>query len=316
LAVLTGCPLTASLCNVIDTGNREDAYQGIYTYMQSKVGTQTIISKEDTKQAVMTAFYSSKAVPKRVFGEGELLDVFYASLKELAPGAWDLNEAMLSLWNPAAYEHAWVLPDNFHCHIKVMQQVREEVTFGPKSYDVFYNVNAPTDEGRSLGANTIHSIDAMIVREMTRRCDYDPKMVDRLYKLIKEGNYGSAVGHPLAEKVELLWEHYQRSGFLSARILDYLDEDTLSLVNPREIKELLDSMPFKPFKIVSIHDCFRVLPHYGNDLRLQYNLQLQLIAKSSLLQDIISQLLGKPVSIGKVDPMLWTKIKQTNYALS
>jgi hypothetical protein len=316
LAALTCDPLTASLCNVTDTGNREDAYQGIYNYMLTKVGPQTVISKEDTKQAVMTAFYSSKAVPKRVFGEGELLDVFYSSLKELAPGAWDLNEAMLSLWNPTAYEHAWVLPDNFHCHIKVMNQVRETVMFGPKAYDIFYNVNAPTEEGRSLGANTIHSIDGMIVRELTRRCDYDPKVVDRLYKLIREGNCDSQLADEDDEMVQTLWDHYQRSGFLSARIIDHLNEDNLGLVDAREIKELLDSLPFKPFKIVSIHDCFRVLPHYGNDLRTQYNIQLQLIAKSSLLQDIISQLLGKPVPIGKVDPTLHSQIRHANYALS
>lgn len=318
LAALTCCPLTASLCNVTDTGDREDAYQGIYQYMLQQAGQSARVDKDDVKQAVMTAFYSSKAVPKRVFGDGsKLLDIFYSSLQTLAPGAWDLNEAMLALWNPTAHEHAWVLPDNFHVHIKVMQQVREKVTFIGDEYDVFYNVNAPTEEGRSLGANTIHSIDAMIVREMTRRCDYDPVQIDRLYRLIKEGEFGQPTDSPeKAEMAQVLWDHYQRSGYLSARILDYLDENTLSLVDVRDIKELLDSMPFRPFKLVSIHDCFRVLPHYGNDLRQQYNLQLQLIAKSSLLQDLISQLLGKPARIGKVDPMLWTKIKQTNYALS
>lgn len=316
LAALTSDPLTASLCNVIDTGDREDAYQGIYAYMCQQAGQSAKVDKDDVKQAVMTAFYSSKAVPKRVFGEGRLLDIFYDSLKTMAPGAWDLNEAMLALWNPNAFEHAWVLPDNFHVHIKVMQQVRETVSFLNEPYDVFYNVNAPTDEGRSLGANTIHSIDGMIVREMTRRCDYDPKRVDRLYQLIKEGDHGTQLANDDDHMVQTLWDHYQRSGYLSARILDHLNEDNLGLVNSREIKELLDSLPFRPFKLVSIHDCFRVLPHYGNDLRIQYNLQLQLIAKSSLLQDIISQLIGKPARIGKVDPNLWVKIKQANYALS
>lgn len=317
LAALTGDPFAAQLCNVVDTGNREDAYVAIYQHMLNLVQDKSKLSRDDTKQAIMTAFYSSKAVPKKVFGEGALLDIFYNTLQNLAPGAWELNEAMLKLWNPTALEHSWVLPDNFHVRIKVMDQVRERVRFLDEPYDVFYKVNQPMEEGRSLGANTIHSIDGMIVRELSRRCDYDPAKIDQLYKLIQEGNFGSPSDSPAkSEMVQTLWDHYIRSGYLSARILDYLDENSFLLVDPATIKELLDSLPYRPFKVVSIHDCFRVLPHYGNDLRQQYNLQLQLIAKSTLLQDLVSQLIGKPVSIGKLDPQLWHQIGHTNYALS
>lgn len=317
LAALTGDPYAASLCNVIDTGSREDAYVQIYQYMKQLVGSTVQIDREETKQAIMTAFYTSRAVPKRVFGEGALLDIFYETLSQVAPGAWELNEAMLGFWNPNAYEHSWILPDNFHVHIKVMDQVKERVHFLGQPYDVFYHVNQPMKEGRSLGANLVHSIDGMIVREMTRRCRYDRKHVDRLYQLLREGNFGNANDSPAdADMVRTLWSDYLRSGYLSARILDHLDENTLSLVNASEIKELLDSLPFRPFTVVSVHDCFRCLPHYGNDLRQQYNLQLQLIAKSNLLQDLISQLVGRPITINKLDPQLWKKIEHTNYALS
>lgn len=61
---------------------------------------------------------------------------------------------------------------------------------------------------------------------------------------------------------------------------------------------------------------FRCLPHYGNDLREQYNLQLALIASSDMLQEILSQILGKTVFIRKNDPALPYDILQTNYALS
>jgi hypothetical protein len=316
LAALTGDPLAAALCNVIDTGNREDAYVAIYHAMLSQVEDKSKISREDTKDAIMTAFYTSRAVPKRVFGEGRLLDVFYDTLSQMAPGAWELNEAMLALWDPTAYEHSWVLPDNFHVHVKVMEQVKERVHFRNAPYDVYFNVNRPMKEGRSLGANKTHSIDGMIVRELTRRCAYDPKVVDRLYQLIKEGDCGTGTMTEDDRMVMTLWNHYTRTGYLSARILDHLDETNLGLVDNGTIKELLDSLPVKPFKVVTIHDCFRCLPHYGNDLRQQYNLQLQLIARSNLLQDIVSQLIGRPVVIGKLDPTLWKHIAKTNYALS
>jgi hypothetical protein len=245
-----------------------------------------------------------------------LLDIFYDSLERLAPGAWQLNETMLALWDPQAYEHSWVLPDNFHVHIKVMAPIKERVHFLGSPYDVYYTVNAPMDEGRSLGANTIHSIDGMIVRELTRRCDFNPKRMDYLRRLLPEGNFGLNVQNEADEMVVKLWDHYLNSGYLSARILDYVSEDNLGLVNVAEIKELLDSLPMRPFKLISIHDCFRCLPHYANDLRWQYNIQLQLIAKSKLLESIISQLVGKHVPVGKIDPTLWKRIGETNYALS
>jgi hypothetical protein len=317
LAALTGDPYAAALCNVVDTGQREDAYISIYQAMLNQVQDKSKLTREQTKDAIMTAFYSSKAVPKRMFGEGALLDLFYDTLRTMAPGAWELNEAMLAFWNPDAYEHHWILPDNFHVHIKVMDQVKDHVLFFGQPFDVYYHVNRPVEEGRSLGANTIHSIDGMIVREMTRRCMYNPEKVDGLYKLLAEGNYGNAGDSPAdAKEVTKLWDHYVRTGYLSARIIDHLDENTLSLVNGHDIKQLLDSLPFKPFEIITIHDCFRVLPHYGNDLREQYNLQLQLLAKSNLLQDIISQLIGRPITLNKLDPQLWKRIGQTNYALS
>lgn len=318
LAALTGDVLAAQLCNVVDTGRREDAYTNIYQHMLNIVQDTAKISRDDTKNAIMTAFYNSKAIPKKIFGEGKLLDIFFGSLKDLAPGAWELNEAMLSFWNPHALEHSWILPDNFNVHIKVMAQVRETVHFANEPFEVFYNVNAPMSEGRSLGANTIHSVDGMIVREMTRRCDYNPirmtnvrKMLDNQPHLWRSENLNTD-----DVMVQVLWNHYQISGYLSARILDHLALGNFGHVDPNAIRELLGSLPVKPFKIVSIHDCFRCLPHYGNDLRQQYTHQLKLIAQSNLLQDMISQLLGRHVSIGKLDPNLHLYVGQSNYALS
>ena len=116
--------------------------------------------------------------------------------------------------------------------------------------------------------------------------------------------------------VGILWKLFQKSGYLSARILDYLDSDTIVFVDRAEISKLIDSLPKRPFKVMSIHDCFRCLPHYGDDLRQQYNMQLYLIAKSDLLSFVLSQLVNREVQVGKLDPTLAQDILESNYALS
>jgi hypothetical protein len=314
LAALCGDRLAATLCNVISSGSREDAYTGIYERMLAKVGAEAKIKRTDIKQAVMTALYGSKAIPKLVFGEGGLLDMFYDTMKEVAPYAWELNEAFLAMWNPEALINSWVLPDNFHVHVKVMGQVTERVHFLDEPFDFTKQINMPTEEGRSLGANTIHSLDGMIVREMNRRCNYDTATIHRIWSAL-EGDCSAGTDED-DEIVMTLWNHFLESGYLSARILDHLYGDNIDLVNSADIHELLTSLPKKPFQIMTIHDCFRCLPNYGNDLREQYNLQLALIAKSNLLQFLVRQIVGRQVEVNKIDGTMWQDVLSAEYALS
>lgn len=321
LAALTGDRLAAEICNVVNTGNREDAYTTIYNRMSDYL-TKTLgeragkISRDDVKQAVMTSLYGSQAVPKEVFGEGVQLNTFYRIMSGAAPAVWELNEAFLDMWNPDALSHDWVLPDNFHVHVKVMDSVKETVHFLNEPYDTFHTVNQPTAEGRSLGANTIHSLDGMIVREMARRCDFNPDNVLRVAVALTSDINGMTSRNDDDKMVISLWNHYTESGYLSARILDHITVQNVGHVDAATIWELINSLPEKPFKVISVHDCFRCLPNYGNDLRAQYNNQLMLIAKSNLLQNLLSQIVGRPLNINQLDPTMWKDISQTNYALS
>jgi hypothetical protein len=319
LAALTGDRKAASLCNVIDAGHRADAYTGIYDQMVGEIGETSKITRDQCKEGIMTSLYGSTAMPKKIFGEGALLDMFYKTMKENAPAAWELNEAFLAVWDPTVDMHSWTLPDNFHVHVKVMDQEKETIHFLNQPFDVFYNVNRPTEEGRSLGANCIHSIDGMIVRELTRRCNYNPNQVKLIRDMLESHiTWGTSEVSEDDKLVCTLWDHYESTGYLSARILDVLNAENLGHVDPDILRALLDSLPDKPFKVVSIHDCFRCLPTYGNDLRRQYNIQLQLIAQSDLLSVLLGQIIGKPgrVHIGKLDPDLHIEIIDTNYALS
>lgn len=316
LSVLTGDRSAATLCNVVSTGKREDAYITIYHYMVDELGEQGKISRDKTKNAILTSLYGSEAIPKKVFGEGILLHTFFKMMETHTPAAWELNQFYLSIWNPEALQYSWNLPDNFWVHTKVMGQTTETVQFLNQPFDVHTTVNMPQDKGRSLGANTTHSIDGMIVREMVRRCNYSPFRIRQVRDALA-GSEWIEMDEYDEEMVATLWTMYRKTGYLSARILDHIGSTNLHYIDDVDaIHELLASLPAKPFELITIHDCFRCLPNYGNDLRRQYNLQLHLIAKSEILSHILTQIMGKKVNIGKLDPTLADDILNAEYALS
>lgn len=322
LAIMVGCEKSAKLCNVLDTGNREDFYTNIYEAMCANMGGEARIEWADTKRAIMTALYGSQAVPKEVFGEGELLRMFLETVVEEAPGVWELNEALQNMWDPDASEYGWILPDNFHVKVKVMDYRCETIHFLERPYEVITKVNQPTDEGRSIGANLTHSVDGMVVREVEARCYYDQDKYQDAVAWCKDALDNQGVS-PFSGKentkncqiVKTLAKHYAQTGFLSARMVEHIDMYSIAYAPLEALWELLCSMPEKPFPVLMVHDCFRVHPNYGNDLRKQYNQVLSELAASDILASIISQLTGELTTVRKYGDIA-EQIKEANYALS
>lgn len=323
LSCLTGDRKAAELCNVVnymdENGKplRRDAYTVIYQRMLSILGESSRIKRSDTKQAVMTAFYGSEAKPKEVFGEGIRLKTFEGVMDSSAPGPWALNKFLLQCGNPDANRYVWVLPDNYHAVIKVMVPEVQTVNFNGKPFDITRMVQGCEEKTRMLSANITHSIDGMVVREMLRRCNFDADLVAAVRQLCDIGrtdHYPTIEGN--MEMVQELWNHYEKSGFLSMSIIQYLDPCTIAMVDRQVVSDMLDTLPKKGFQLMTVHDCFRCHPNYGNDLRRQYNQILSDIAKSDLLGFILSQVLGQEFSAGKLDNDLWKDILETDYALS
>ena len=52
LAALVGCEASASLCGVVSTGHREDAYTRIYQAMCEGIGEAAKIERKQVKQAI------------------------------------------------------------------------------------------------------------------------------------------------------------------------------------------------------------------------------------------------------------------------
>lgn len=203
----------------------------------------------------INALYGSKATPKEVFGEGNLLNLFHTTMEHAAPACWELNQTCLDIWDPTVLSHNWVMPDNFHVKVKVMTSITERVHYMNEPHDVTRYVNAPKEAGRSISANMVHSIDGMIVREMLRRCMYDPNRVDHARILLESEKNNADVMTDEDLLVQTLWQHYEKSGYLSARIIDVLNLRNVGHITDRSVVlDLLNSLPWKPFQIIPVHD--------------------------------------------------------------
>lgn len=308
LSLLVSCPVSWRLCGGDE--NILDAYAEVFLHMNTGLN----INRKDVKQSIMTALYGSTATPKAVFGED--VDVFYETMEKMAPGAWDLNLGIQELWDEVeGTTYDWTMPDNFYACIETHDKDVIKFKFLDEEFQVVQKVNERPRFHKGLGPNLIHSVDGMIVREMYRRCQYDINTMQRVLGLIAEGVTGGTTGKSSA-MVQILWELYQESGFLSVRILDYLYEDTCGLVDMQIIQDLIVTMPHVPFQLVTVHDCFRCHPNYGNDLRRQYNTILADINDSNLLPFIASQVAKQQISTRKVGKIPREVILNANYTLS
>lgn len=312
LSVLTGDESAAKLCNVIPTGEREDIYKATTDYAnQNMKGTY---KRADVKQACMTSFYGSEAEPFKVFRDE--LDAFNSLMEEIAPGPWITNNVLQNIWDNTWCNYGWTLADGFEVDIKVWNKHEEELVFMDQAYDITYYRNEPVERNRGLGANTVHSIDALVVREMVRRCSYDPSVISNVMKvLFTEWNQQEMDWDENSEMVYKLWGLYNKTGFLSARILDYIDANNIAIVDREEILKLINSLPEKPFDLICVHDAFRCLPNYVDDLRNQYMNQLKLLADSDILGSIVSSLVGYKIDVTKLSNNLSSKI-ELGYAIS
>jgi len=308
LALLVSCKKSFSLCG----GNPNECIDA-YTHIYQTMGVGESIGRKAVKNACMTALYGSSSIPNKTFEAH--IGLFYDTMASELPGAWDLNLGLQELWhmfNRSDYE--WVLPDNFHAYIETNTTEKSSFDFIGTKYVFNTKVPGRPEFYKGLAPNLIHSIDGFIVREMMRRCTYDPKVIQRINDLILikvNGTNGKS-----SKMVQTLWSHYKQTGFLSTRILDYLYYDTMGLVDTDIIYHLLKSLPSKPFPMVTVHDCFRVHPNNGNDLRTQYQIIMADLNDSNLLESLASQVVGHKIKIKKVGTLDRQTILNSNYALA
>ncbi len=173
MGALSGCKDTAKVCNMLNTGNREDVYQMIADKMNVLLNGKYSVNRKDVKKPCMTTFYNSTAVPFKAFNKHQL-KAFNDTLDGLMPGAMEVMEAINEYWNYDSDIHQWSLPDGHVARVPVteMSDVRIEVDeLNHRTFTYRYNKQQPSENYRSLVANIIHSVDGYVARQMVRTCN-------------------------------------------------------------------------------------------------------------------------------------------------
>jgi hypothetical protein len=329
MSVMTGCVDGARATGLIDPDRRADAYTQTTNEMKDILGTAVDVSRGDAKKALMTSFYGSKAQPKHIFGEGtKELEAFYQAALRVAPGAWQLLQDLLASWQPNALMHDWKLPDGFDARVKVMskKKVRIEVDeLNKTEFTYEYYDNEGQEKGLSNVANLTHSMDAYVLREMHRRCNYDRDLMEHVAALIQiemmKRKLSSVEWIPAQPtgKVRYYVEQYERSTLASAVILPHINEDSVTTLTSEHLDALSrivnGMLSYKSFPLVTVHDEFKAHPNNVNQVRWHYKEILADIAESDVLDDLLTQINKAPGTFHKLSFNLPDQIRQSNYGL-
>lgn len=292
LSILTGDIGAAAICNVTGVNTPTDPYTAIYTAMNKKLGVGNTLERDDVKQAILTSLYGSEAEPEKIFNDTEL-GVFFETMGEVTPLCWELNQYLLNFQKTSdALSYTWVMPDNFHVNSPVMEKVKEQVECLGRTYVVTRKVNQAHPRSRALGANMTHSVESFVLREYVRRTNLSKKV----RKTVEEA-LDNPIGDTESTMVDKLWELYEESGYLSARILEYINENTLKPSMVPDIQKLLDSCSWVSFPTKCTHDCLSTHPNNASELLKVYREQYALLSESDMLSYLLSQILEEPVEL-------------------
>lgn len=326
MSAITGCVRGADATGLVSE-KRADAYTDVTKEMNSilklKGFTGIEVPRPDVKRAVMTCGYGSTLVPKEVFGEGDMLATFYQACNTIAPEAFKLMSALLDTWQPDALSHNWVMPDNFHVNIKVMQtkETRIEVDeLGHSTFTTYVKVNQGSKKGLANVANTIHSIDGYLLRSLIRRASFNEFKVRQALELITSTGATFYEQDDVCDaELENMLNIYQYSGMLDVSIIDYINPSNIGYVPKELLYKLVDTLKrmleLGSSPVLTVHDAFRAHPNHCNAVRYWYKELLAELAESNILQFIVSQIVGNEVRFIKKSNSLPEMIRNSNYGI-
>ena len=317
ISVMTNCKSGMQMTGLIDPDTRPDAYTAITEYMNEllvKAGFEGVtVSRKASKEAIMTHSYGSQAVPKRVFGE-DLLPYFYQAMNDKCSGAMDLLSWLLASWQEIDV-HSWIMPDLHTVYIPTMVCKEHRVNITELGYSPVARMyhNEATEKGIANAANMVHSVDALVLRELVRRCSYSKPVLKQYLR----AHYNSpATTTEVDNDINI---RFKRSQFASVTFVEMLDFHSITQIS-NELRERLASicehlLNYPSFEVSTIHDSFSCSPVHAQRMREQYNEVLVELYESDILSDLLSQIYQDDITINVGEKTLSETIRNSNYGI-
>lgn len=305
LSVCGRCRTGMENTGVINT----DSVPDVYTKCTEMMGTLGYARKA-VKLALMTFYYGSKQQPEITFGEGSSdLEEFYKTAEVIAPEAYALRNITIDAWVPFAPAFTWTMPDLGTVYKRVWKNkdyvIKDELIGASFTYST--KINEGKERGVSLAADITHSIDAYLLRELGRRCNYDVAQFTYVRDLLVSKGINSSM-------------ITKRTKVSSLALVDQIDETTLGSFSDLQLAMLLEQveqvLQYRPFETIFIHDEFKCSPVHMNTLRKHYNRILWELYHSTLIADIIKEATGVIVELEPVDDDVAALILESNYAIN
>jgi len=188
---------------------------------------------------------------------------------------------------------------------------------GHATLTYLYEENVGSEKGLAVAANLTHQVDAFLVREVVRRCNYNRNHLVFISDLLSLHCLKTSTTSAIHHMEQKALDHQ----FISLRGIEFINEDNVldfSLSYRNELARLIHEVLSKPsFAVLTIHDCFKCLPAYMNDLRETYMTILAELADSTVGQQIIREVRNDPSYVlNKLSNDLGDEIMKANYFLS
>lgn len=168
--------------------------------------------------------------------------------------------------------------------------------------------------------NTIHSIDAYLLRTMIRRCSYKPTKVKKAVALISEYLLNKPMQIKCTDpELENLLNIYQYSQMADIRIIDYINVANINMVPTELLMRILGilnkMLELGSSPVLTVHDAYRAHANHCNTVRYWYKEIMSELADSTILEFIVSQITGKQVKYIKKSKNLGDLIRNSNYSI-
>lgn len=231
---------------------------------------------------------------------------FITTVNTYLKGATFLRNLLVENWDATKDVQQWKLPDGFTAYCPVMKREAKLVKVAGVEVEVNVNVQTTSEYELSNAANIVHSVDGLLMREVTRRCNYDVEKLQYLSFLFMQTE-NLQVNEPCANnlhelgKLGELIKLYEESKFVSVRILDYInsyaDILALSYEHRMELQEIVFKMnQYRPFEVIGIHDSYKCKANNMNFVRYWYNDCLANLTDSNMLSFLVNQVLPVPIA--------------------